>query len=645
MKRRRIILKPATRPLYGLKSIPPFVTGFKGHLDPVGEPGDPGMESKSVAARLEVKATADDGTVSIRAYGLAFGNIDSYGDIIMSTACDDFLKSEDAARMALCWQHDFTEVIGLITDKGVDDYGMWIEAKLLPTAKGKDASVLLKAGAVSEFSIGYRADRYHYEKRDGYEYDVRILDAITVYEVSLVTRAANPSARVVKVKRDDNKQESNQVSPKNTKSTMTPEEIKAMRESIEKAVSEKYTADIKAAQDAVNAMKKTVEEQKTSIDNLDQTINDQQETIKALEDKMKAKAAATFFGALRLAMEGKRDEIKSMLEKQEGSLKFEFKVDTQTSDISNIAYNVSVDTSINAARLAANPFYELFAKDTVGATKFNWLEGTYTDNTGYIAELAANQNDSKAAVTERSRKFGKVGAHLLVSSEVTDFFEEVYNWARNTAQVKIINFVDTQILAGLGADTADAGTGASPEKIYGLKGVAQAFSATGAKYTDATVADLILDAQMQALAKGFNIDMAFVTYAIYAQIRGLKDANGHYLYNEVTGMLSGVRIIPSAKLTSASLDMLLVDSSIVRIKERPVWELEIVRNAAKDGWDVFLRKAVQVLVKGNDVYGVIKVASAATSLATINQDGPVATIAGTVDDGAIKTKTAAAASS
>ena len=110
-------------------------------------------------------------------------------------------------------------------------------------------------------------------------------------------------------------------------------------------------------------------------------------------------------------------------------------------------------------------------------------------------------------------------------------------------------------------------------------------------------------------------------------------------------MLSGVRIIPSAKLTSASLDMLLVDSSIVRIKERPVWELEIVRNAAKDGWDVYLRKAVQVLVKGNDVYGVIKVASAATTLATINQDGPVATIAGTIDDGAIKTKTAAASSS
>ena len=623
MKRRRIILKQATtrpaQPFYGLKCWP----GDKGLS------GDP-VEKKSVAARLEVKATAEDGTVSIRAYGLAFGNIDSYGDIIMPGACDDFLKSEDAARMALCWQHDFTEVIGLITEKGVDDYGMWIEAQLLPTAKGKDASVLLKAGAVSEFSIGYRADRYHYEKRDGYEYDVRILDAITVYEVSPVTRAANPSARVVKVKRDDN--QPNQVQPQNPKSTMTPEEIKAMRESIEKAVSEKYAADIKAAQDAVNAMKTTVEEQKTSIDNLDQTINDQQQTIQGLEDKLKAKAAATFFGALRLAMEGKRDDIKNMLAKHEGSIKLEFKVDTQTSDVSNIAYNVAVDTSIAAARLAANPFYELFAKDTVNATKFNWLEGSYTDNTGYIAELTANENDSKAAVTEYSRKFGKIGAHLLVSSEVTDFFEEVYNWARNTAQVKIINFADSEILAGAGDNST------YPNKVYGLKGVATAFSATGAKYADATVADVILDAQMQALAKGYNLDIAFVTYALYAQIRGLKDANGHYLYNEVTGMLNGVRIVPSAKLTSASLDLLLADSSVVRIKERPVWELEIVRNASKDGWDVYLRKAVQVLVKGPDVYGVIKVASAATSIAAITVASSAAAIAGTIDaeTGAIK---------
>ena len=608
MKRRRIILKSAThRPFYGLKSVPPYVTGVKGDPDPAGEK----MENKSVAARLEVKATADDGTVSIRAYGLAFGNIDSYGDIILSTACDDFLKSEEADRIALCWQHDFTEVIGLITDKGVDDYGMWIEAKLLPTAKGKDASVLLKAGAVSEFSIGYRADRYHFEKRDGYDYDVRILDAITVYEVSPVTRAANPSARVVKVKRDDNQQNQNQVQPQKPKSTMTQEEIKAMRESIEKAVSEKYAADIKAAQDAVNAMKTTVEEQKTSIDNLDQTINDQQETIKALEEKVKAKAAATFFGALRMAMEGKRDEIKGLLAKNDGSLKLEFKVDTTTADILNIAYNVPVDTSINEVRAMPNVFYETLAKDNVSAMQFNWLEGEYTHATGYVDELQV-PGDSKAAVTEKTRKFGKIAAHLLVSSEVSDFFEEVYNWARNTAQAKIIQFADREILNGIGADG-----GANTKKVYGLKSYASDFTATGAKYKNATIADVILDAQMQAASHGFSLTQAYVSYADFANLRGLKNANGNYLYNEVTGILGGLRILPTVRLNAG--EMMLIDSSAVRIKERPVWELEIVRNSAKDGWDVYVRKALQVLIKSNDTDGVIWVEDVADAIEAITE--------------------------
>ena len=99
-------------------------------------PGE-GVETKQVLAKLEVKAEGEGGILHIKAYGLAFGNIDSWGDIIMPNACDEFLKSDDAARMALCWQHDRSTVIGIITDKGVDDYGMWIEADILPTTAGR----------------------------------------------------------------------------------------------------------------------------------------------------------------------------------------------------------------------------------------------------------------------------------------------------------------------------------------------------------------------------------------------------------------------------------------------------------------------------------------------------------------------------
>ena len=119
------------------------------------------QETKFTDARLELKADGlgEGVLLHIKAYALAFGNIDSWGDIIEPGACDAFLKSAEADRMALCWQHDMRTVIGKITNKGVDEHGMWIEADILDTTAGRDAAVLLKAGAVKEFSIGYRADQ------------------------------------------------------------------------------------------------------------------------------------------------------------------------------------------------------------------------------------------------------------------------------------------------------------------------------------------------------------------------------------------------------------------------------------------------------------------------------------------------------
>lgn len=151
--------------------------------------------------RVEIKS-ADDNGISIRAYVCAFGNVDSYNDIIDSKACDAFLAdTANADRMALCYQHDMSRVIGVIKSKGVDDYGLWIEADIVPTTEGKDIAMLVKAGALKEFSIGYYANDYHFEVRDDQE--IRILDRITIVEASIVTRAANPKAVITGAKSED----------------------------------------------------------------------------------------------------------------------------------------------------------------------------------------------------------------------------------------------------------------------------------------------------------------------------------------------------------------------------------------------------------------------------------------------------------
>lgn len=156
------------------------------------------IQYKSFTGKMEVKAESEDGRLHIRAYACAFNNIDSYDDVIASTACDKWLASDEAARTALCYQHDMSDVIGVITDKGVDTYGLWFEADILPTSSGKDVQVLMRAGAIKEFSIGYYTINAHYEVRD--EKEIRVLDEIRIAEISPVTRAANPRAVLVDMK-------------------------------------------------------------------------------------------------------------------------------------------------------------------------------------------------------------------------------------------------------------------------------------------------------------------------------------------------------------------------------------------------------------------------------------------------------------
>lgn len=607
-------------------------------------PGDT-LETKFGEARLELKEAGEGSILHIKAYALAFGNIDSWGDIILPGACDEFLKSEDADRMALCWQHERRTVIGKITDKGVDDYGMWIEADLLPTSAGNDAAILLKSGAVKEFSIGYRADKYHYEKREGYEYEIRILDAITIYEVSPVTIAANRAAIIVSAKADPNHKE--QINNPNPKTTMTPEEIKAMQQSIEKAASEKIAAELKADFDAkLKAKQDVIEEQEKSINNLDSTIQEQQKDIDELKARLQERAKITFMGAFKAAVEERKEDINALLKANSGSIKLAFNFDerkdadvTVADDITRIAWGAALDTRIIGARTPVNAFYEAFAKETVNALFINWLEGSYTDATGYVDELSA-MSDSEAKAEEKTRKMAKIGAHLLVSSEVTDFFTALYDWARGKAQEEIKKFADGEIFSGLGADTSDS----TKKKIYGLKSQATAFSGVGT-YQDATLADVLLDAEIQAKKKGYTLNIAFVSWADMANIRGLKNASGNYLYNEVTGMLGALNIVATNRLNSGQI--LAVDSSVVKIKEAPVYELEIVRNAKLDGWDLYLRKRLQTLVKTPDRYGLIWVANASTAISNITAPGPMAGIssgvqalAGTIDEesGAIKTK-------
>ena len=563
------------------------------------------MERKANMAVLEWKEDGEKSDIlHIKAYALAFGNVDSWGDIIAHGAVDAFLASENKDRMALCYQHDIHEVIGVITDMGVDEKGMWFEADVLPTTTGKDVQTLIRGGAIKEFSIGYYADKYHFEKRDGYMNEIRILDAITIVEVSPVTRAANEKAVLIDAKAEEieEKNEEDTINPlisdimENKELEMLQNEVKTSKEALEAT-----KAELKSA-------KETAEKQAQEINNLDASIKAQQAVIETMQKNMQEKKEMTFAENLKSALMENKDKIEKMFEEKRGGASVRMEVKMTTGNVAAQVYGTALDAQVASAPHVARAFVAAFGEEVVNADKASWLEGTFTNNADYVEELVKAE-DSDATATEVIRQFGKIATRLLLSSELNDWMSEVAQWAQGEAVEFINDKVDSEVWKGVGA----AGT---PRKVYGLKGQATPFAKV-ATYENANVGDLILDAVAQAKKAGFTANVAIVPFTTEAELKGIKDKNGNYIYNQLTGMFAGVRILPSAVI--GENEIFVADSRCAKVLRRPSIEVEITRDADLDGWRVNVRKAVQTKVKAAHKAGLIYIADKTTAITAITK--------------------------
>jgi len=160
---------------------------------------------------VEVKAAADD-SMTFTGYGAVFGNVDSYGDVIAAGAFAETLRSAKTSGQwpAMLSQHggfmgsaDDMMPIGVWTDMAEDGRGLWVEGKLAPTVRGREAYELLRMKprpALNGLSIGFTAKEYTVGTKP--KEPRRTLKTIDLMEVSLVTMPANPKARVTAVKAD-----------------------------------------------------------------------------------------------------------------------------------------------------------------------------------------------------------------------------------------------------------------------------------------------------------------------------------------------------------------------------------------------------------------------------------------------------------
>lgn len=134
--------------------------------------------------------------VKISGYASVFNIVDCYNDVIVEGA---FLQSikQNGDNIKLLWQHKMDEPVGNITRILEDKTGLYIEGILYPELqRAKEAEILIRERVISSLSIGFAIENYFIDN------NIRFIDKIDLFEVSLVTFPANKST-TVSLKQDE----------------------------------------------------------------------------------------------------------------------------------------------------------------------------------------------------------------------------------------------------------------------------------------------------------------------------------------------------------------------------------------------------------------------------------------------------------
>lgn len=148
---------------------------------------------------LEVK-DLDTKARTVMGYGSAFGMMDYDGDIIRRGAYAKTIQErgpQGTDQIAMLWQHKYDQPIGKITVLREDENGLYFEAKMSDTQKGRDALTYYEEGIIKEHSVGFKIIDAEMEN------DAQVIKEIMLYEVSAVTWGANPNTPLVGMKAEE----------------------------------------------------------------------------------------------------------------------------------------------------------------------------------------------------------------------------------------------------------------------------------------------------------------------------------------------------------------------------------------------------------------------------------------------------------
>jgi HK97 family phage prohead protease len=144
------------------------------------------------SSRVAVEA---DGTVE--GYASLFGAVDQARDMVMPGAFAASLRQRGIRRVPMLFQHDPSEPVGIWLELHEDFRGLFARGRLIPdVARSRELLSLMRAGAVDGLSIGFRTVKGRIDPKTR----IRRLDAVDLWEISIVTFPLLAGARVRAVK-------------------------------------------------------------------------------------------------------------------------------------------------------------------------------------------------------------------------------------------------------------------------------------------------------------------------------------------------------------------------------------------------------------------------------------------------------------
>lgn len=160
------------------------------------------VSTKHINTQIKApEASSEEPEGTFTGYASVFGNVDSYGEMVVKGAFAESLEAQDV--FPVYWSHQMSDPmmnIGKTLEIREDDHGLFVKAQLdLETPMGAQVHRLIKDGRVGQMSFAFDVEDYAFASSEDHGEFVE-LRKLKLHEVSVVQVGANQATELMDVK-------------------------------------------------------------------------------------------------------------------------------------------------------------------------------------------------------------------------------------------------------------------------------------------------------------------------------------------------------------------------------------------------------------------------------------------------------------